>query len=281
MLGSVSDAEDIAQEALLRWHQADRSEVRSPEAWLVTVATRLALDQLRRSAAERAAYVGPWLPEPWLETEPDVADDSRPDRRLERAGDLSMAAMALLERLGPEERAAFLLRDVYDIDYPAIASALDSTEANCRQMVRRARQRVREDRPRFAASRAEQRDMLQRLLAAARAHDQARVLELLAPDIRYVTDGGGKRAAASRPVTGLARVTRLVVKLWQKTHGRGVHRLLTLNAQPTVVTWLDGEAFATMSLDVRDGAIRAVHRVLNPDKLRRIAALGPEAGEPI
>lgn len=281
MLGSVGDAEDVAQEALLRWHEADRSDIRSPEAWLATVATRLALDQLRRHAAERAAYVGPWVPEPWLDAEPDVADDPRPDRRLERAGDLSMAAMALLERLGPKERAAFLLHEVYDIDHPTIASTLAVTEANSRQMVRRARQRVREARPRFAAGESQQRDMLRRLLAAARAQDQARVLELLAPDIRYVTDGGGRRAAALRPVTGTARVARLVVKLWEKTHGRATHRLLTINAQPALVTWLDGEAFATLSLDVEDGSIRAVHRVLNPDKLRRIAALGPGAGEPV
>ena len=168
MLGSVGEAEDVLQDAFLRWHQADREAIRSGEAWLVTVVTRLAVDRLRGLSAERAAYVGPWLPEPWFgSTEPEAAD--RPDRRLDLADDLSLAFLILLERLSIEERAALLLHDVFHVGYPDIADTLEKSEAACRQMVHRARERVRTERPRFAVTDEARRALLRQFLMAAQA----------------------------------------------------------------------------------------------------------------
>jgi RNA polymerase sigma-70 factor (ECF subfamily) len=176
MLGSLGDAEDIVQEVYLRWHRTDGAAIRTAEAWLVATTTRLAIDRLRTAAAERRAYLGPWLPEPW----PGEADDLAPDRRLERAADLSVAFLLLLERLTPEERAAFLLREVFEVAYAEIADSLGRSEPACRQLVHRARARLRAGRPRLISSRDEHRRLLERLLQAIEVGDQDRLLALLA-----------------------------------------------------------------------------------------------------
>ncbi|MFL6335467.1 MAG: sigma-70 family RNA polymerase sigma factor [Pyrinomonadaceae bacterium] len=184
MTGTRADAEDIVQEAYLRWHQADAGAVRSPEAWLVSVATRLSIDRLRKASAEREKYTGPWLPEP-------LFGDPSPEERLELASDISLAFMVLLERLAPVERAAFLLHDVFDRDYPEIACVLRKSEAACRQVVHRARERVRSERRRFRAGEEEYRGLIEKFTEAARAGDEATLLSLFAEDATLTSDGGG------------------------------------------------------------------------------------------
>src|SRR5437762_9646496 len=209
MLGSRAEAEDIVQEAYLRWHQAPHARIDSPEAWLVTTTSRLAIDRLRRLKTERDAYVGPWLPEP-------VVTPAPPDRNLELSDDLSMAFLTLLERLAPEERAAFLLHDVFDVGYDAIASVLGRSEAACRQVVHRARDRVRGDRKRFNATETAKATLLQKFTAALDASDEQALLALFAPDATWTADGGGKAGAAPRPIVGADHIVRLVLSLRER-----------------------------------------------------------------
>jgi RNA polymerase sigma-70 factor (ECF subfamily) len=274
MLGSVGDAEDVVQDAYLRWHQvADEADViRAPEAWLVTVVTRLSLDRLRARAAERAAYDGPWLPEPWLEAAEGA--DEMPGRRLERAADLSLAFLALLERLSPEERAAFLLREVFGVGYPEIARTLGKGEAACRQMVHRARERVRQDRPRRTVTEADRHRLVRQFLAAAGAGDQAALLRVLAPDAAYVTDGGGKVWALRRVVRGSQRIARLLAGVARKRPG-WIHEPATVNGEAGYLTYEGGRLVGATAIDTDGAQIFAVLRVLNPDKLRRLAAYSP------
>jgi RNA polymerase sigma-70 factor (ECF subfamily) len=261
MLGSRADAEDVVQESYLRWHQAARDDIDNPEAWLVTTATRLAIDRLRRLKTEREAYTGPWLPEPLIA-------DERPDRGLDLAADLSIAFMTLLERLAPEERAAFLLHDVFDVDYREIAPAIDRTEAACRQMVHRARGRVRGERKRFDVEEADKAALLQRFIEAMDARDERAVLSLFAPDATWTVDGGGRAAAAREPIEGAERIARLVVGLREK-FWRADRRveLATVNGE-TGLAFRDGDRLAaTMSIATDGDRIHAVYVVVNPDKL--------------
>ena len=269
MLGSVGDAEDVVQDAYLRWHQADDGldGIRSPKAWLVTVVTRLCLDRLRARAAERAAYDGPWLPEPWPEA---ASEDGAPGRQLERADDLSIAFLALLERLSPEERAGFLLREVFDVGYPEIARALGKAEAACRQMIHRARERVRHKRPRHVVTEAARRRLVGQFLAAANAGDQAALLRILAPDASYVTDGGGKVWALRRIVRGAERIARLLAGVARKRPD-WVHEPAAVNGEAGYLTYEGGRLVGATAIDTDGERILAVLRVLNPDKLRRLA----------
>ena len=264
MLGSMDDAEDLVQEAYLRWHRADVRELRSPEAWLVSVTTRLAIDRLRRAAAERKSYPGNWLPEP-------VAADfgASPERAAEQGSDLSVAFMVLLERLGPEERAAFLLREVFDAEYGEIAEALEKSEPAVRQIVHRARTRVREGRTRFTAPPQVKERMLDRFLAAIRADDKDAVLALLAEGAVVMGDGGGKVAASPRPIHGAEQVAQLFITLQRKMPGL-THRVVRLNGEPAVVSEQGGRILGAMSIETDGERIVACYNVLNPDKLRRV-----------
>jgi RNA polymerase sigma-70 factor (ECF subfamily) len=261
MLGSRAEAEDIVQEAYVRWHAAEHGRIESAEAWLVTAATRLALDRLRRLKTEREAYVGPWLPEPIVTATP-------PDRRLELADDLSMAFLSVLERLAPEERAAFLLHDVFDVGYAEIAGVLERSEAACRQVVHRARERVRGDRRRFEASEADKAALLQRFLSAMEARDERALLELFAPDATWTADGGGRTAASPRPLVGAAAIVRLVIGL--RTRFWAPDRTLDIVAinGETGLRIRDGNrVVATMSIATDGTRILDVYAVVNPDKL--------------
>ena len=209
MLGSRADAEDLVQEAYVRWHQAAQSSIENAEAWLVTTTTRLAIDRLRRLKTEREAYVGPWLPEPIVTAEPP------PDRHLDLAADLSIAFLTLLERLAPDERAAFLLHDVFDVGYPQIASVIDKSEAATRQIVHRARERVRGERKRFDVGGGED-DAAAEVLIAMEARDEQALVALFAPDATWTADGGGRTAAAPRPIVGADRIARLAIGLREK-----------------------------------------------------------------
>ena len=261
MLGSRADAEDLVQEAYVRWHQAERATIDTPQAWLVTTTTRLAIDRLRRLKTEREAYVGAWLPEPI------VSDMSTPGRDLELAGDLSLAMLTLLETLAPEERAAFLLHDVFDVDYAQIASVLDRTESACRQMIHRARARVRGDRRRFESSDAARLALLQKFKVATETADEAALLALFTPDVVWTADGGGKTSASPKPLVGLDRVIALLMGIARKWLTGRVMEITTVNGEPGMLIRDGQTVIAVMSFDIDAGRIARVYAVLNPDKL--------------
>lgn len=270
MLANVHDAEDIVQEAMLRWQRTTSSPdaadapVREPEAWLVAVVTRLAIDRLRRANTERVAYPGPWLPEP-------IADERfAPDRRAELASDLSMAFLVLLERLAPEERAAFLLRDVFDAGYDEIASVLGKTEAAVRQILHRARQRVHESRPRFATPPEAKERLFHRFLSALENDDKEGMLALLAPDATWTSDSGGKVKATRRTVVGSDRVARLLLGIEAKYHRPFTYTFTHLNGEVALMMHADGKLFGVTFCETDGDRITALYRVMNPDKLAHL-----------
>ncbi|HXH07872.1 MAG TPA: RNA polymerase sigma-70 factor [Vicinamibacterales bacterium] len=262
MLGSRAEAEDVVQDAYVRWHQADRDAIQNPEAWLVTTASRLALDRLRALKSEREAYQGPWLPEPLMGMEPP------PDRRVELAADLSVAFLVLLERLAPEERAAFLLHEVFECEYRQIARVLDKSEAACRQIVHRARERVRQDRKRFEASDAARENLLRRFVAAVEARDEQALLDLLAPDVTWTADGGGRVPAAPRPIVGAERVIRLVLGLQAKyaRSGATLH-LAAVNGETGLCLRLGGRLVSVFAVETDGRRLSHVYVIVNPEKL--------------
>jgi RNA polymerase sigma-70 factor (ECF subfamily) len=264
MLGSRADAEDVVQDAWLRWQHAAGQDIRTPEAWLVTTTTRLAIDRLRAAQTAREAYAGPWLPEPLLGI-PTPA----PDRRVDDEANLSLAFLVLLERLGPEERAAFLLHDVFDVSYAEIAETLGKTEAACRQMVSRARQRVRGARRRAPVSAEARARLLQAFNAAMVARDEATLLELFAPDAVWTADGGGIVHAAPRPLVGARRLVTLVLGL-QRVYARHGAALESaeVNGELGLVLRAGGRVAAVFAVEATDDRIEQVYVVLNPEKLR-------------
>ncbi|MPZ17740.1 MAG: RNA polymerase sigma-70 factor [Luteitalea sp.] len=264
MLGSRADAEDMVQEAYLRWHETNADAVRSSEAWLVTVVTRLCIDRLRAASVERERYIGPWLPEPIA-----VGPAPSPEATAALASSLSLAFLTLLERLSPEERAAFLLHDVFDCDYPAIARILGKREAACRQMVHRARGRVRRDRPRFEANHQEQRRLLEQFREAMHVADEGALRALFAADITLASDGGGKAPAATNILTGIERVARLFGGVARKWHGRLRYSPTTVNGEPGLVMWHEDQPRSVLVIEAAPGArIGSIYQQMNPDKLR-------------
>jgi RNA polymerase sigma-70 factor, ECF subfamily len=269
MLGSVSEAEDIVQEAFLRLERADPGTIESPKAFLATVTTRLAIDELRSARARRETYVGPWLPEPLVSaTEPDPAEHA------EMADSLSMAFLVLLESLTPTERAVFLLREAFDYDYAEISSILDRSEASCRQLLVRARKRIEAGKPRFEATREEHDELAERFFAAVGVGDLDGLVDMLAADAIWYADGGGKTKAASRPVYGRDHIAKLVRNLLvgaAKLGGQA--QAVLVNGRPGLVTRdNEGGIVSVITAEVVDGAIQSVHSQVNPDKL---AHLGP------
>lgn len=269
MLGSASDAEDIVQEAFLRWEHAADADVQSPRAWLSTIVTRLAIDHLRSARVQRETYVGPWLPEPLLTEQAPGASE-----RLALAESLSMAFLVMLETLGPVERAVFLLREVFDYDYEEIAGIVGKSTENCRQMLRRARERLVAGRPRFEAKAEEHLRLTQQFLATAATGDVPALVALLAKDATLWSDGGGKAAAARNPIYGADRVARFIVGVLRKSgqDAREV-RMVHVNGEPGLVAYGDGRARYVVTLEVGDDCIQAIRIVVNPDKLRAIPAL--------
>lgn len=267
MIGTTADAEDIVQEAYLRWHQANTEEIRSPEAWLVSVVTRLSIDKLRKASVEREKYIGEWLPEPLI-----AGASPSPEEKLETSSNLSMAYMVLLERLTPVERAAFLLHDVFDCAYPLIANILRKSEAACRQVVHRARQRVRSEKSRFKASDAALRSLINQFMAAADAGDDATLLSLFAKDATLTSDGGGVVPAARRVVHGRSRIARLYLLLAKRLGNRLRKEILIINGEPGLVMYLDGAPLATVSFATDGASITALYTVLNPNKLHGLSS---------
>jgi RNA polymerase sigma-70 factor (ECF subfamily) len=263
MLGSRAEAEDIVQDTYLRWHQADRASIRTPEAWLVTAATRIAIDRLRALKTERDAYTGPWLPEPLMSEPPQS-----PDQALEMASDLSVAFLVMLERLAPEERAAFLLHDVFDRGYAEIAETLGKSESACRQIVHRARERVRSDKKRFQIAEAARIRMLKTFVAAVEARDEKTLLSLFAPDAAWIADGGGKAAAAPYPFLGAPRIVGLLMGLQKRFAREHVTlHLAVMNGETGVVIRHEGRIASAISFVFDGERIAEVYAVVNPDKL--------------
>ncbi|MEQ4576873.1 MAG: RNA polymerase sigma-70 factor [Gammaproteobacteria bacterium] len=263
LLGTRAEAEDVVQDAWLRWHGADRAGIVDPEAWLVTATTRLGLDRLRAARTARSRYTGPWLPEPL-----EISEEPGPQELRERAEQVSLALLAAMERLGPEERAAFLLKEAFDYDYARIAELLGHSEANCRQMVHRARTRLQAERPRFPVDRQHHRELLERFMIASQAGDMTAITALLDSNARLVSDGGGKVTAALRPLLGAERIARLYWAVARRKLGL-VARMGTVNGEPAILRFRDGRLHST-TLAVIDGdRIVELLNVMNPDKLPR------------
>lgn len=276
MLGSSADAEDVVSEAYLRWRRTDAATIRNPAAFLTTVTTRLALDRLRSAAREREHYVGPWLPEP-VPTDPSALPAAgAPEDAVLLAESLTYGFLALLERLDPDERAAFLLRVVYGEDYDVVAAAIGRSPAACRQVVHRARARLRGS-PRFTLDRRRAEDLADRLAAAVLTDDTDALEALLSEDVVLVSDGGGARRAARHPVVGRARVSRFLAGVVRGLTGDVRTAMGWVNNQVAFVVWVDGEvdAVLTVSIDVQTGLAGSIQTVRNPAKLRGFTA-GPD-----
>ena len=266
MLGSVVDAEDMVQEAFLRWRQASDEEITSPRAYLATIITRLCINHLNSARVKREEYVGAWLPEPLITAQiRDTVAESR------MAESLSMAFLILLESLSPVERAVLLLRDIFDYDYAEIAGMLGKSEANCRQILRRARQRLTNRRTRFDTSPEQQERLMQKFTCAAAAGDMEGLLALLADDITCWSDGGGKAAATMRPVCGRERVARLIVGSLRKLAPPDrVTRLLEVNGQPGIINYVDQRPQSVVILDTIADQVQTIYVITNPEKLNGV-----------
>ncbi|MEW2346188.1 RNA polymerase sigma-70 factor [Streptomyces sp. NPDC006684] len=270
ILGGVAEAEDAVQETWLRYEAAE-AEPRAPRAYLAAVVTRVAIDVLRSARVRRETYVGPWLPEPLLA---DPYED--PERTAELADSVSMAALLLLERLSPLERAVFVLREVFDFGYAEVAGAVGRSEDACRQLAARARRHMREGRPRFAAGRAEREELAARFFDALREGEMDGLRTLLAADVTVVGDGGGKTPRLARTVAGPDKVARLLAAVFPRMARAGItYEPCPVNGQPgAVFRDRTGKILQTLVLDIAEGSVQTIRLVLNPDKLRH---LGPVA----
>ena len=266
MLGSAADAEDVLQESWLRWAAVDRDQVHDARAYLVRIVTRQALNHLRTVSRRREDYVGEWLPEPLL-TSPDVADD------VELAENVSIAMLTVLETLAPTERAVFVLREVFDLPYDEIAEAVDKSTASVRQIAHRARDHVAARRPRVKVDRSEHEKVVARLGRAIATGDLQALMDVLAPDVVSVADGGGKvRGAARRPVVGADKLARYLVAGMAK-YGAGLRLTpMPVNGQPGLRAEVDGELIGAISVAVEDGRVTRIYTVANPEKLARLDA---------
>jgi RNA polymerase sigma-70 factor, ECF subfamily len=261
MLGTRADAEDVVQDAYLRWQSASQDEVRAPKSYLTTVVARLSLDSLKCARRKRESYVGEWLPEPIVEP--------RGASAVEMAESLSLAFLHILETLSPDERVAFLLREVFDADYADIAATLETSESNCRQLIARARKHMRDRRPRFKVDRARQQSVLEQFLAACETGDPSRLLPLLSPDVELHSDGGGKVAATINPIYGADKVSRFFHGIAKKGATAGLTvKFATVNGDPGAVLMQGPNPSGVMSIALNDaGLVERIFFVVNPDKL--------------
>ena len=278
MLGSASEAEDIVQDAFLRFHQAAKEEqIDNPKAYLSTITTRLSIDHLRSARVKRESYTGTWLPEPLLTEEvPDASQHA------EMADSMSMAFLVLLESLSPVERAVFLLREVFDYPYDEIAQTIGKTEDNTRQLAVRARKHVEERRPRFEADKKARDELAGRFWAAAEDGDTEGLVKLLADDVVFYGDGGGKGPAIAKPLYGRERVLKFVFGLMRLVGRMGVtFEPSQVNGEPGVIARApDGSIVSVLSMSIADGQVISLRSVVNPDKLGHLGALSPLARRP-
>ncbi|HEY4125946.1 MAG TPA: RNA polymerase sigma factor SigJ [Rhizomicrobium sp.] len=278
MLGEMSGAEDLVQEAWLRWRREDPTVIRNPRAWLSAVTVRLALDALRSARARRETYVGPWLPEPIMPDDMRALAADTPAAHAELASDLSLALLHVLERLSPEERAALILHDAFDCDYAEIAEMLSKNETACRKLVSRARERVKSDRPRYTVSKDQHTQMIGRFAQAMATGDTSNLSGLLAEDVVFYSDGGGRVSAALNPIFGADKVNRLIEGLSRKLqeHAAPTFAVTEINGQPSFIIMVDCEIYSTMTIETDEDRITGIYVMRNPDKLTRVArALTP------
>jgi RNA polymerase sigma-70 factor, ECF subfamily len=268
MLGSLAEAEDIVQDAYLRWHNADRNAVTDPRAYLSSAVARLCLDHLKSARVRRENYVGPWLPEPIID-----ASVVTPEEATELADDVSVALMMTLERLSPLERAAFILHDVFDMNFNAVATVLDRDATACRQLAARARAHVHDARPRFKASAEDAAHLSDAFYHAIMSGDVAGLGRMLAQDAVLYSDGGGKRTAALNPIRGSEKIVRFFIGIAQKRRLptlAAIHRA-SINGLPGFVLVDEEGALETLAFDIHDGRVAAIYAVRNPDKLAHLA----------
>jgi RNA polymerase sigma-70 factor (ECF subfamily) len=273
MLGSVADAEDMLQETFIRWQQAPEDDIRSPRAYLVTIISRLCLNHLQSARVQREEYVGQWLPEPVV-----TGPGSDPLELIRVDESLSMAFLVMLERLTPVERAVFLLREVFEYDYAEIASIVNQSETNCRQILSRAKRRVTGMRPRFHTSQQKKSDLLERFLRATASGDLQSLLALLASDVVLHTDGGGKGVGAPNLIRGAHNVARGALGSVKKLHPQNLaHRVAQINGEPGIISYLNGEPYSVLTLDARESGIQAIYVVTNPEKLAHLPKFRSDA----
>jgi RNA polymerase sigma-70 factor, ECF subfamily len=267
MLGTVADAEDAVQETYLRWrrNRTTNEEIRSPKAWLTTTISRICLDQLGSARAKREQYVGPWLPEPMAGVTPDIAETAADTESI------SVAFLVLLESLSPKERAVFLLHDVFGYDFATVGQIVGESDTYCRQLAKRARDRMAERRPRFAADPDRRRQLTAQFLRAATDGDMPGLIATLTEDVTIFADGGGKANAARKPIAGRDKVALLLTNFMRLAPKGSRFQLEEINGQPGFVALIDGVVFGVVSFDFTDAAIRAIYVVVNPDKLRPVA----------
>jgi RNA polymerase sigma-70 factor (TIGR02957 family) len=266
MLGSVAEAEEVVQDAWLRWHEADEAGFDSAEAWLVTVVTRLSIDRLRAAKIQREHYIGAWMPEPTLTESPDTPEES-----LERADNISVAFLAVLERLAPEARAAFLMREVFDADYEEVARTLGKSEAACRQLVHRAKAQVLEARPRYQVSRETHQRLLRAFADAAARGSMQDLKALMAEDVELIGDGGGKVQSFSKVLRGSQRLAQLYFALWRRMGAAVRMELAEINGEPGLLRFVDGQLESAQTFEIEGERIVRIRAQRNPDKLARIA----------
>ncbi|MGI5350929.1 RNA polymerase sigma factor SigJ [Streptomyces sp. CA-250714] len=278
MLGRVADAEDVVQEAWLRWSAADRGQVREPRGYLVRVTTRLAIDRLRQAQARRETYVGSWLPEPLVTDLVPAATAQQQDGadRVMLTESVSVAMLVVLESLSPLERAVFVLREAFGFPYGEIAETLERSEAAVRQLAGRARRHVAERKPRFEVDPQLQRDLTERFLKAAVEGDVRGLVSVLAPEVRMVSDSAGKAKAPRRVILGADKVSRFLAAVGPQGAQDPAFgfRLLELNGGPAAMVTYEGRPDVVFSLDVADGVIQAVYLIRNPDKLAHLESAG-------
>ncbi|HEY1600017.1 MAG TPA: RNA polymerase sigma-70 factor [Pirellulales bacterium] len=265
MLGSLADADDVLQEAYVRWTREDRSDVKSVWGYLSSIVVRLCIDQRRIVEARQQSYVGPWLPEPMIDE-----GQSDPSATLEAAESVSLAFMVVLESLSPVERAAYLLRRVFDFGYPEIGKVLDKSEPNCRQLVHRAEESIRDRRPRFVADQQDAERIASAFLSACASGDLDGLIGLLAADAVVYSDGGGKVPAARTPIRGALRVARFFLGVTKKAPPGMEVRRVRVNGQPGLMALSDYQVVTVLTFDICDGRIVTCYAIRNPEKLARI-----------
>ena len=266
MLGGRSEAEDAVQDVYVKWHEADAHDVRSSEAFLVSLTTRTCIDRLRRLKTQRSEYFGPWLPEPLHE-----ADYASPQAKMELADDVSIAFLSLLEKLSPEERAAFLLREVFDFEYREIAQMLGKSDAACRQMHSRAKERLKNDRPRFEVSAEAHRRLLEKFARAAEIGDRAQLMSLFAEEATFRADGGGRARTVTKVLYGGDRISRLfmaVANMLAKRGARLTHELVQINGQLGLLRLVNGAVHSAVVFETDGHRILDAYSIANPEKLR-------------
>jgi RNA polymerase sigma-70 factor, ECF subfamily len=273
MLGEMGAAEDVVQEAWLRWRRADAAGIRDARAWLSAATVRLSLDALRKARARRETYVGPWLPEPILPDDTRALAADAPAARAELASDLSLALLHVLERLSPEERAALILHDAFDCDYAVIAQTLEKSEQACRKLVSRARERVKVERPRHTVTKEQHRALVDKFVLAASSNDPIQISGLFASDVILYSDGGGRAAAALRPIYGADKVTRFTLGVMRKfgpAEGFAIEPTEINGVPGLLLRTVDG-LHSVLTMEYDGERISALYLVRNPDKLLRVS----------